>query len=408
MESCWQSALPAKRDDVLTSLGKSLQSRIAIIVAAGWIAYLIYLLTAEVSPELGDWAGPPHLTSSALLALALSSVLSPRFNNSVILGWWTLVTSTVFIVGFECLQLLTPTRTFEFIDISLGIAGAAIAAMAGVLLCQLMGRSAYVWLTLSVAVVVLIISLLLLRAEEPKGEISCIQPVSRPHSWDRTSVHTFVAQQAEATLVSSSIGLLCLFDVPQRRIPIAGAAASPTSENNSLVLNGAGLISGKLIGLREALAKSGEITFGIRFRTDQLIAGRPPRLVASLQSSDKSPALVARLLQNGPNATASFSFKRWQGSSTVLANRLTDQYHEVVLTYDGAVQTTYFDGSPVGTETTRIEAIDESGSELQLNIGKRTDRRWQPFVGEIDAIIIGAKSIDAAAVANLFNKNTND
>ena len=177
-----------------------------------------------------------------------------------------------------------------------------------------------------------------------------------------------------------------------------------TTKNRSLLLNGGGLISTELAGLREALSRNGQLTFGVKFKTNILNAGRPPRLVVALQSIDKTPSIIARLIQNGPNATISFSFQPWQGSSTVLANRLQNRYHEVVLTYDGNVQTTYFDGLPVGTETTNIEPIDASGSELILNIGKRTDRRRNPFIGEINAIAIGTRSLSADEVAAIFGQ----
>jgi len=91
-----------------------------------------------------------------------------------------------------------------------------------------------------------------------------------------------------------------------------------------------------------------------------------------------------------------------------MANRLQDGYHEVVLTYDGTVQTTYFDGLSIGTETTNIDALDVSGNELILNLGKRTDRRWQPYIGEINAIVIGAKSLSADRVATVFKQSHSD
>ncbi len=382
------------------------QTKIAFAVSACSIAYLIYLLTAQVSPQLGGWADPPHLSSSVLLALALSTVLSRHISSDSLLGWWTIVTSTLFIIGFECLQLLTPNRAFEFLDIAQGIAGAAIAAMVAVAIIRVIGRPAYVWLAIVVVISVLITSLLLLRTEEPESEVSCAPPVNAQPNWDLVVINTFIPDQQDDILLSSSIGPLCFFDQNSTRavIQLPAEKTQTTTDNGSLILSGFGVVSSELTGLRQALSRSRELTFGIRFKTNDLEVGRPPRLVASVQSIDKPLSQVARLLQNGPNATATFSFQPWQGSSTVLANRLRNQYQEVVLTYDGTVQTTYLDGIPVGTETTNIEAIDASGSELILNIGKRVDRRWKPFLGEISAIVIGTKSVSADKIATVFSQ----
>lgn len=391
---------------VRTSFHNPAQHKIAIGVAASWIIYLIYLLTAQASPELGSWAGSPHLSTSVLLALTLSAVLSPAFSSIPLLGWWTIVYSTFFIIGFESLQLLVPGRSFQFIDIAEGVAGAAIGAMIGTVARGILGSSTYVWLVIFTAVLVLVASLFLLRVDQPESEVSCVQPVIGSLNWDKVWVHNFDVAQANEKLVSSSIGSLCMFDSEPDKPIIEVKRTKPlfTSDDHNLLLSGAGLVSSKLVGLRDALSKSGELTFGVRFKTNNLEAGRPPRLVVALQSMDKSPQMVARLIQNGSNASTTFSFQPWQGSSTVLANRLRDQYHEIVLTYDGAVQTTYFDGSLAGTEITTIEAIDFAGSELILTIGKRVDRRWTPFDGEINAIVIGSKSLSANEVVTVFNQ----
>lgn len=386
------------------------QRILAFVVSACWIAYLIYLLTLQQSPQLGDWAGPPHLSSSVLLAIALSTVLSRYHSNNPILGWWTIVASTILIVSFECLQLLTPNRSFQFVDIAEGIAGSAMAAMIAVVIIRFIGRSAYVWLAITVAMIALIASLLLLRIEAPENEVSCAHPVNAKLNWDLVLINTFDAEPQHNNQVSTSIGPFCLFDTEPGKplINLSEPVTRTATDDHSLLLKGQGLLSAELAGLSEALSASGELTFGIRFRTDKLIAGRPPKLVASLQRKENPRAVVARLLQNGPSATVSFSFQPWQGSSTVMANRLNDRYHEVVLTYDGTVQTTYFDGVQIGTETTNIDALDASDGELILNLGKRVDRRWQPYIGEISAIVIGTESLSSSKVATVFSTTTKD
>ena len=195
---------------MLTTSNNSVQHKLALAVCVCWIFYLIYLLTAQVSPQLGEWAEPSHLTSSILLALALSTVLSPSFSNNSLLGWWTIVTSTLFIIGFECLQLLAPGRTFQFIDIAQGIAGAAIAAMVGGLVSRIIGRYAYVWLAIFVAIVTFFTSLLLLRVDNPESAIICAQPVTSLENQDLVVIHTFNTSQSDSNLVTTSNGSLCI------------------------------------------------------------------------------------------------------------------------------------------------------------------------------------------------------
>jgi hypothetical protein len=393
------------------------QHRVALAVAFCWIIYLIYLLTARVAPELGDWAEPSHLTSSILLALALSAVLSPYFPANIPHGWWTIVTSTAFIVGFECLQLMVPVRAFEFLDIAQGISGAAIAAMSATLISTVIGRSAYVWLALAAAVAVFIGSIVLLTVKEPEAEVSCAEPSTVKVNWDLVVLYATDNELADKQRVETSVGTLCVFDNTQNRSAnnsqqsatdsqtrANANANSPTSVTAAptLQLTGGGLISGNLTGLRQALANSGQITFGVKFKASELEAGRPPRLLASLQTPAGPSSYVARLIQNGPNTSAAFSFQPWQGSSTAIANRLKDRFHEVVITYDGSLQTTYFDGKVVGTEITRIDAVEVEGDELVINIGLRADRRWKPFIGEIQAIVIGATSLSPDQISGVF------
>ena len=386
----------------VTAVANPLQQRIAIAVACGCIAYLAYLLTTSMPPELGDWAGPPHLSSSVLLAVILSAVLAPHHSSNVSLGWWTLTVSALFIVAFECLQLLTPERSFQFMDIALGIAGAAIAMLIAMLISRAIGRYAYTWLAIGVTIVVLVASALLLRTETANGVFTCTADSIDPAHWDLVRIDGFNADASDDTRVTSSIGALCVFDAEENsRTAEPATVATALTANQRLNLSGAGLISARLNGFREAAARSGQLTFGIRFKAAELQAGRPPRLLALIQTTDRR-STIARVFQNGPNANIAVGFQPWQRSSTLITNRLRDQYHELVLTYDGVVQTTYFDGEVIGTEVTSMAPLDAVGDEYVLNIGRRVDLRWQAFHGEIDAIVIGTTSLSAADIATLF------
>lgn len=383
----------------------ALQRRLAIALACVCIAYLAYLLTTSMPPELGDWAGPPHLSSSVLLAVILSAVLAPHHSSNVSLGWWTLTASALFIVGFECAQLLTPGRSFQFMDIALGIAGAAIAMLIAMLISHVIGRYAYTWLAIGLTGVVLVASALLLSTDTPIGSYKC-EAASIDHAdWELVRIDNFKADASDDTRVTSSIGAFCVFDAEEdSRNPEPAPVASAITANQKLNLSGAGLISAHLNGFREAAASSGQFTFGIRFKAAKLQAERPPRLLALLQTTDRRSSIL-RVFQNGPNANIAVGFQPWQRSSTLITNRLRDQYHELVLTYDGTVQTTYFDGEVIGTEVTSMAPIDVTGDEYVLNIGRRVDLRWQAFHGEIDAIAIGTTSLSAADVAILFESS---
>lgn len=380
---------------------KRLQGQIAFFVAFCWIVNLIYLLIATTTPKLGAWAGPPHLTSSLFLALVIAAALSDFVQNNSLLGWWTIIVSTACIVAFECLQLLTPERTFEFSDISEGVAGAAMAAMIVVALCRITGRAFFVWLAITVGVVVLVATNLLWINEEKKPEIHCDKPVTSRFNWQFQSIREF---RSVGKGVLSNIGTLCTFtDKTSSHSAVGVVTTVNTSQGpKSIKLTGGGLVSAPLPGLREALSETGELTFGVRFRADKLRPGGPPRLIASLQSKGKRLLVVTRITQNGPHASASLQFAPLQNTSTSMFNRLQNKFHEIVLTYDGSVQTTYLDSISVGTENAHIKAIEETGGELFLNIGKRTDGRWNGFHGEIEAIIIGTKSVSADEISTLF------
>lgn len=375
-------------------------SRVSIGVAFCWIAYLAYLLTARVTPiEIGLF-GPPHLTSSVALAVALSAILGQRANNAMQLGWWTLLGSTALIVALECIQLPLSYRAFEFTDIAEGISGAAIVAMAAALLCSLIGKRAYCWLAIVTAAVVLAVSPLMWSFKTRQADTVCVAAPLETVNWQSQLIHNFRSGEDG---VSTSIGEFCLFEplVDDDTDPQV-APVPATVKNASMLFNGAVLASPALVGLRAAIAETGSLTLGVRFKPVALEPGRPPRQLVALQTVDAQPFIVARILQNGPNASARIGFQRWQGSSTALPNRLQNAYQEIVITFDGVTQTTYLNGVALGMEISKLDPLRKQGSELMLSIGRRTDQRWLPFRGDIQAVYLGSNSIGPKAVKTLF------
>ena len=157
-------------------------------------------------------------------------------------------------------------------DIAQGVAGAAIAAMTGVLVSRIIGRNAYIWLAIIVAVVAFITSLLLLTFNRPESTINCVQPATPVENTNLVLIQNF--SQTDNTLVTTSFGSLCMFDSkPDERLIDLNAVLDlnttkqlVATKNNNLLLTGGGLISAELTGLRKALSTNRELTFGVNSR----------------------------------------------------------------------------------------------------------------------------------------------
>jgi len=351
------------------------------------------LLTDDISLRMGSWAGPPHFTSSVFLALVIASVIAVWRNaGSSNPGWPTLVVASALVFCLECIQLINPRRAFQLADIIEGIAGAAVGAMLSALLYRALGRRLFGGVFTICASLVLLSSMIFREFDDPKEEISCNHQPWPLANWQALNISRFV--QHESFISASADNQTTHFCV---------FAGDVVTENGSLVIEDGGILSVPLNGLAAAIKKTGTLSFGVRFQAEQQQAGGPPRLVAGISPEGDKIRYLARVLQNGPHVGASLQFNRWEYSGTSMPNRVENRLHDLVIVYDGKQQTTWLDGTVTGTEHAHLNTPPDDGRELVLHIGKRTDERWLPYRGKIEAIYIGTSPLTQEQIATVFS-----
>ncbi len=145
------------------------QVRSGALVFACWLVLLVVLVTADKSPQVGDWAEPAHFFSSVYLAVAVAGLLVTRLlaPTATRLGWLTLIIMVVIVVLLELLQQVSATRTFQLQDIIDGVAGGAVGAIASAVLFHRLGGSRFFVISLVQSVAVMLVVIVLSTAESP-------------------------------------------------------------------------------------------------------------------------------------------------------------------------------------------------------------------------------------------------
>jgi hypothetical protein len=351
------------------------------------VIFLAILLNIDKVPRLGAWAEPAHFTSSLFLAIAVAAVLlaGGMANGASQTGWLTLIVVTMMVVLLECLQPIFSARNFEFQDMIDGVAGGASGGLLSAALVRWLGFNRFFNLSITASVLVLlVVSGLSLKPRPPVTACSAPSPVV---DWSLAVIDDFkrVGEQ-----IHSSNAVFCEF------------AAGVDTDDGELVLQGGAVASAPLKGLLKASAQSGQLTFGVRFKSDTDKRPRWPGVVASVVRGDHSGRTFARVLWRGKNLFTSIRLNPFENTSTSISKRVSDRYHEVVIVYDGEWQTTWFDGEAVGFERTLLDP-PAAQDILTLELGWRKDDRWQPFRGRIDSIVIAGEAVQASEIASLFN-----
>lgn len=360
------------------------QVRSGALVFACWLVLLVVLVTADKSPQLGDWAEPAHFFSSVFLAVAVAGLLVTRLlaPTATRLGWLTLIIMVVIVVLLELLQQVSATRTFQLQDIIDGVAGGAVGAIASAVLFHRLGGSRFFVISLVQSVAVMLVVIVLSTAESPPH----CDAQSAAFDWSQARIENFHTTDDG---IAAGNAVFCEF------------RSGVTTRDGELVLDGGALVSAPLTGLLDALAASGQITFAVRFKSATTDKPTWPGVVAALIRDDKSFRPLARVSWYAKNLAAVLRFNHYEGTSTSMAKRVTNRFHEVAIVYDGEWQTTYFDGEAVGFERTVLDPADTQG-KVSMELGWRSDDRWQPFRGVIQSIVISATAMSAAQVGGLF------
>ena len=361
------------------------QVRLGTLVFACWLVLLAILVTADKSPQLGDWAEPAHFFSSVFLAVAVAGLLIARglAVTATRLGWLTLIIVVVIVVLLELLQQVSVTRAFQLQDIIDGVAGGAIGAIVSAVLFHRLGGSRFFVISLVQSVVVMLVVTFLSTAESSRH---CDVPSNVAFDWSQARIENFHTTDDG---IAAGNAVFCEF------------RSGVVTRDGELVLDGGALVSAPLHGLLDALAASGQITFAIRFKSATTEQPTWPGVVAALIRDDKSFRPLARVSWYARNLAAVVRLNHYEGTSTSMAKRVTSRYHEVAIVYDGEWQTTYFDGEAVGFERTILDPADPQG-KVTMELGWRSDDRWQPFHGVIQSIVISATAMSAAQVGGLF------
>ena len=354
----------------------SQKKMLTLILAAAWIAYLLTLLLLDFPPIIPDWAGPAHFSSTVLFTITLASTLAvwaPSKDNA----WRTLLWASVLVIILEAFQLLNPHRTIEAQDIIDGISGAAVGSIISGALFSLFNLRVFVGIATTITVVALSAPFLLQKIT------LCTAGHHTVNTWEAIHVENFTIENDKHS--GNSTGA---------KIALCSFGGTVSIKGKHLNLDGGGLRSGQLKGLPAAIRESGQFSFGIKFKTTDLARGNSPREIVSLAWDGKTNHYLTKILYRGSTITTLTRLDGDRSSKTSLANRITRNTHQVLVAHDGDQQRTWFDGKLVAIENTPLDFSSLPDDELFLTLGLRSDLRWQPFKGTIEALFISSSASD--------------
>jgi len=359
------------------------QKLLTLILAVAWVGYLLILSLVDYPPVIPDWAGPPHFSSTVLFTITLASTLAiwAPSNNT---AWRALFCVSLLVITMEAIQILNPQRTIEAQDVIDGIAGAAVGSIISAASLSLLNSRVLV-LIATITTVVAFSSPFLLQKTT-----LCTASHHSVNQWEEIYFKNFSIGNDNHSIDSTSNELtLCSF----------GGTASLSGQH--LKLNGGGLRSGPLRGLPAAIRESGQFSFGIKFKTSDLSRGIAPREIVSLAWAGKTNRYLTKFLYRGSTFSTSTRLNGYGSSRASLANRITNNIHEVLVVHDGNQQRTWFDGKLISTDNTPLDISSfPNGEELFLTIGRRSDLRWQPFKGTIETLFVSSTASDPHRSAN--------
>ena len=321
------------------------------------------------------------------MAIAIAALLITWVRGSnAETAWITLVYGSALVVLFEVLQLINPARNFELEDIQFGLAGIAAGAILAYCLVRLLGRTAFAFMAI-VSTLIVGVPLGVIVAQGSSVEsLSCGIQTTASSDWESMLITDFSHNAGAAT--GNKIG----FCVAEDDL-VAGNNISYSAE-----------LRLSLEGLAEAVRQQGTFVMGIQFTTGQTRAFSE---IVSLTWQGTATSYFARLFRRGMHLMAILQFNGGEQTSTAMANRAEpDKLQELVMLYDGNLQTTFLNGEVVGTELNVLNPPKNDGAELVLNIGQTADRKWWvPFEGEIQGIYLGTRIMAPEQVPLIFSSH---
>lgn len=134
----------------------------SLILLVFWLGFIYFLLQTDNIPKVPVWLGPPHFTSTALMAFVIVVFLGVwQVRDGRYLGWYALIISIVVVILLEITQTINPTRSFQIQDILDGIAGAAVGSIVGTIVINILSQKVIMILTLVMTALVVITTFIL-------------------------------------------------------------------------------------------------------------------------------------------------------------------------------------------------------------------------------------------------------
>ena len=150
----------------------------SLILLVFWLGFIYFLLQTDNIPKVPVWLGPPHFTSTALMAFVIVVFLGVwQVRDGRYLGWYALIISIVVVILLEITQTINPTRSFQIQDILDGIAGAAVGSIVGTIVINILSQKVIMILTLVMTALV-VITCLLYTSPSPRDRQKSRMPSS--------------------------------------------------------------------------------------------------------------------------------------------------------------------------------------------------------------------------------------
>lgn len=380
----------------------------SVVVCFGWLLLTVFTMLRAANPAVGAIDGSAqHLAVGMTLALVAAVAVTgfTRWTPAVV-GWVAMSGVAVALLVFEVLQLVVPVRSFQWSDLSFGVTGSVAGAGVGVaVLTKWPGLSR---LVVATAAIGLVVGVVVAVAVPPDG-------LDRPYR-DRLADCTSsddsgpTVDWRPAVLIPVERADGCVAAGPIALVPFGapladGTATSLASPQSGLQIDGGGVVSEPLPGLAKALSDGGQLTFGVRFESLVDTGDTVPVNLARLVLEGDTTRPLTQLLQRGPHLAASVGSGQPLVSAglTLVDRAAPGTVQELVITYRGGTAQVYLDGLPIGLE--QAEPFDfEPDGELVLEIGWRTDQRWEPFRGRVEAVVITDRVVGQDQLPELFKQ----
>lgn len=350
-----------------------------------------YLLLTNRQFDL-DRFEPVHFYLSLGLALTLSAVIVAADRiQGWILGWKVIVYGCVLVVFLELIQIMSDSRSVQLQDVIDGMAGVTSAAIVVSLLSR---HFEWKWIATTLAllsfVALLLVFYTVFTSHVPKTD--CDLASQFKTNWHAELFRNFRIDDRSGAVVAGNGLVFC---------PFEGRAEV---KNNKLLLSRSGLSSNSLEGLHEAVKEQGRFTFGVRFQPASAMADWPPATIARLDYENLPPSrYLARMLQFEKSVSASLQFKRNERSDSSVLNKNSENFHELVVDYDGKATMTWFDAELIAIEYNTLSLPADANNKLNLTLGWRKDMKRRSFDGVVDSIYIGTKAISESDIESIFS-----